>query len=51
MHVQNCCFVFKTYCFCDVFIAVAVLGSQGPYFLFCRLSRLASFLSIVAASK
>ena len=27
MHVQNCCFDYSTHCFCDVLIAVAVVGS------------------------
>ena len=26
-HVQSCCFVYKTYCFFDVLVAVRVVGS------------------------
>ena len=31
MHMQNCCFVFSTYCFYDVLIAVAIVASWTPY--------------------
>ena len=27
MHVQSCCFAYKTYCFFDVLFAVRVVGS------------------------
>ena len=27
MHVQSCCFAYKTYCFSDVLVAVRVVGS------------------------
>ena len=27
MHVQSCCFVYKTYCFFDVLVVVRVVGS------------------------
>ena len=31
MHMQSCCFVFSTYCFYDVLIAVAIVASWTPY--------------------
>ena len=30
MHVQSCCFAYKTYCFFDVLVAVRVVRSQSP---------------------
>ena len=27
MHLQSCCFAYKTYCFFDVLVAVRVVGS------------------------
>ena len=27
IHVQSCCFAYKTYCFFDVLVAVRVVGS------------------------
>ena len=31
MHVQSCCFTYKTYCLFDVLVAVRVFGSENPY--------------------
>ena len=31
MHVQSCCFVYKTYCFFDVLVAVRVVGSNRDF--------------------
>ena len=31
MHVQSCCFLFKTYCFFAVLVAVAVAVALAPY--------------------
>ena len=33
LNVQICCFANETYCFFDVFIAVAVVVAKAPYFL------------------
>ena len=31
MHVQICCFTYKTYCLFDVLVAVRVFGSENPF--------------------
>ena len=32
MHVQSCCFAYKTYCFFYLLVAVRVVGSLSPYY-------------------
>ena len=31
MHVQSCCFAYKTYCYFDVLVAIVSLDFKFPY--------------------